>query len=403
MAAEQEAFDERLRDPLPGAELERRWAAARAAMRAAGLDALVVQGVNNYSGGGYFRWFTDSPAPAANPRTVLFPLEGLMTVVEQGPMGAERTFDGKSAPHRGIGKRCYTPSYPSVVYTGSYDADLVAREIRAAGYRTVGFVAGMTTYHSFGERLKEQLKDCRLVEATALIDKLKCVKSPVELELVRRTAAMQDEVMQRVLEHLRPGMHDYEVAAYAQYQGQLLGSDQGIFLCSSAPQGKPVGSKPPIEQGRQLRKGDWFKLLVENSGPGGYYTELSRVMVLGKASEEQKDAHAFALEAQQDTVRRYRPGKPCREVFAEYAEFMTSRGMPVDRRVYSHGQGYDLVERPLIRHDEDMVIEEGMYFACHPGYVNERVYSGICDNFLVGPGGAIERLHKMPQQIFELG
>ena len=152
-----------------------------------------------------------------------------------------------------------------------------------------------------------------------------------------------------------------------------------------------------------MEKGDWFKLLVENSGPGGFYTELSRVFVLGKASAEQKDAHAFALEAQRDTVRRYRPGKPCGEVFEEYSSFMRSRGMPPDERLYSHGQGYDLVERPLIRPDEDMAIEENMVFACHPGYVNERVYSGICDDFLVGPGGKTERLHAMEQEIFELG
>jgi Xaa-Pro aminopeptidase len=397
-----ETSDERLRDPLPDAELERRWAAARAAMKTAGLDALVVQGVNNYSGGGYFRWFTDSPAPAANPRTAIFPIDGLMTVVEQGPMGAERRVDGKSAPNRGIGKRATTPSYPSVVYTGSYDAEIVAREIRAGGYRTIGMVAGMSAYLSFGEHLKRRLDGIALIEATPMIDRLKCVKSAVEIEYMRRTAAMQDEVMRRVRDHIRPGMHDYEVAAFAQYQGQLLGSDQGIFLCSSAPAGKPVGSRPPIEQGRRMEKGDWFKLLVENSGPGGFYTELSRVFVLGRASAEQRQAHAFALEAQRHTVERLRPGKRCAEVYEEYAAFMRSHGLPLDRRLYSHGQGYDLVERPLIREDEDMAIEEGMVFACHPGYVNERVYSGICDDFLVGPGGRVERLHRMEQEIFEL-
>ncbi len=401
MSAGAERFDERLRDPLPRQELERRWGAARASMKAAGLDALVVQGVNNYSGGGYFRWFADSPAPAANPRTVLFPLEGLMTLIEQGPMGLERRFDGKDAPNRGIGKRCYTPSYPSVCYTGAYDAELLSREVGSAGFRRVGLVAGMSTYHRFAEQLKSLLKQVTFVEATPMIDAIKCVKSEVELGLIRRTAAMQDEVMRRVRDHIRPGMHDFEVAAFAQYQGQLLGSDQGIFLCSSAPAGKPVGSRPPIEQGRRMEKGDWFKLLVENTGPGGFYTELSRVFVLGRASSEQKEAHAFALEAQQHTVSRFRPGKPCREIYAEYAQLMRSRGLPPDRRVYSHGQGYDLVERPLIREDEDMAIEANMVFACHPGYVNERVYSGICDDFLVTDARA-ERLHAMPQELFEL-
>jgi Xaa-Pro aminopeptidase len=402
MAAMPEKFDEHLCTPLSTSELERRWAAARAQMRAAEIDVLVVQGVNNYSGGGYFRWFTDSPASASNPRTAIFPLDGLMTLVEQGPFGVERKFDGTSAPNRGIGKRIFTPSFPSVVYTGAYDAEIVAREIGKVGHKTVGLVAGMAAYYSFGARMTELLRGARVVDATEAIDRVKCVKSAEEIALIRRAAAMQDEVMAKVREHIHPGMKDFEVAAYAQYMGQLLGSEQGIFLgCSAAP-GRAVGSRPRSEQGREMRKGDTFKLLVENNGPGGFYAELSRVFVLGKASQEQLDAHALALEAQQNTVKRFKPGTPCSDIQAAHNAFMRSRGLPEDRRVYTHGQGYDLVERPLIRQDETMSISENMNFACHPGYVTERLYSGICDNFLVGPGGSVERLHRAPQEMFEV-
>ena len=79
---------------------------------------------------------------------------------------------------------------------------------------------------------------------------------------------------------------------------------------------------------------------------------------------------------------------------------MRSEGLPEDKRLYCHGQGYDLVERPLIRHDEDMIIEEGMNIVCHPGFANATVAGGICDNYIIGPDGAIP-IHTTPQIILE--
>src|SRR6266849_4278103 len=56
----------------------------------------------------------------------------------------------------------------------------------------------------------------------------------------------------------------------------------------------------------------------------------------------------------------------------------------------------DMVERPLIRHDETMTIQKNMNMVCHPTNVTERTYSWCCDNFLIGDSGVAEKLHKFP-------
>ena len=90
--------DERLCNPISTAELERRWAAVRDAMPEQKLDALIVQGANNLAGtGGYFRWFTGVSMATSYPATVIFPRDGLMTLVSHGPMGVERLPEGVTA------------------------------------------------------------------------------------------------------------------------------------------------------------------------------------------------------------------------------------------------------------------------------------------------------------------
>ena len=266
-------------------ELQRRWAAVRAAMLKRGIDALVVQNSSDWVGG-YIRWFSNQPATNGYPSGLVFPLEGGMSFIEQGPFGGVRQSSPAEAAATGIARRLTTPSYPSVGYSGGYDADIAAAELARLGAKRVGFVAPAAMYHSFGQHLSETLQASELVDATDLVDRIKAIKSAEERALIRRVALMQDEVMRRVREFIRPGLRDFEIAAYAQYVGQQLGSEQGIFLCSSAPWGQAATFRPRSMQGRTLERGDVYSLLVENNGAGGYYTELSRIFVLGAAPPE---------------------------------------------------------------------------------------------------------------------
>ena len=80
---------------------------------------------------------------------------------------------------------------------------------------------------------------------------------------------------------------------------------------------------------------------------------------------------------------------------------MKARGLPPETRLYSHGQGYDMVERPLIRVDEPMEIEAGMCLAVHPGFEKPSLFVMVCDNCIVS-GNSTDRIHKTERKIFEV-
>ena len=383
-------------------ELQRRWHAVRVRMQQRGIDALVLQNSSDWVGG-YIRWFSNQPATNGYLSSLVFPLAGGMSLIEQGPFGRVQESSAAELGATGIARRLTTPSYPSVHYTSGYDADLAAGELRALGARRVGLVAPAAMYHGFGTRLREVLEGCELVDATDMVDHIKAIKSPEERALIRATAAMQDQVMARVQEFIRPGLRDFEIAAYAQYVGQQLGSEQGIYLCASAPAGHAAPFQARHMQGRTLQTGDVYSLLVENNGAGGFYTELSRIFVLGRASPELRAMHAAVLEAQQYALSLLRPGAACREIYAQHNDWLRRHGMPAERRLSIHGMGYDMVERPLIRDDEDMRIEEHMAIVCHPGVQNERMFVHNTDIYLIEAQGPSACLHRTPKQIFELG
>lgn len=394
---------DRLVGLLSSNELERRWKAIRAGMRDRGIDALVLQASNEWLGG-YLRWFTGLPANNAYPRAILFPLDGPMSLVQQGPFDGVTELDGSDSTYPGVGRLLTTPSYVSAAFTAHYDSDLIATECKREGLSSIGLVAPAAMYHGFGTGLAASLAEAgiTIIDATDLIDDVKAIKSPEEQELIRRTARLQDEVLAAVRNHLQPGMRDYEVAAFAQYSAQLAGSEQGIYLGSSAPLGHAAPFRPRWQQGREICEGDVFTMLIETNGPGGLYTELSRPIVLGRASSELQDAWALALEAQKISLAMVKPGTASADIHAAHNAFMVSAGMPEEKRLYAHGQGHDMVERPLIRQDETMRIAEGMNLTIHPSVKTDEVFVAVVDNYFVGPDGPGECLHRSEKAIIEI-
>jgi Xaa-Pro aminopeptidase len=382
-------------------ELMRRWSAVRRVMQDHRIDAIVMQNTNDWLGG-YVKWFTDLPANNGYPRTVVFRADAPMTVVEMGPSNVQRTFSADETLHRGVGEMLHTPSFTSIGYTDRDDVQLVIEALRRHPNRRIGLVTPGALPYAFVSALKDQFAAASFIDVTPDIDAIKAIKSDEEIKLIRRTAHLQDEVFAEVLKEIRPGLRDIDVTSIAQRKGQILGSEQGIFLGGSSPLGIRSPFVPRYMQGRTLEKGDHLSLLIEINGPGGFYTEIARTVVLGKASDELKDAFAAVKAAQDYSLSLMKPGTPVRDIFAKHNAYMTSKAMPAETRLYAHGQGYDMVERPLIRQDDNMTLQEGMCLAVHPGYETPSLFAVICDNYLIEARGPSDCLHQTAKTLFEI-
>jgi len=396
-------ISERLNHPLPTRELERRWALIRSAMEERGIDVLLAQANNDFMGG-YVKYLTDLPATNGYAMTVIFPRDQPMTVIGQGAFGLDQGMPPEGdGVRRGVGRLMGTPSYASAHYSSGYDADLAAKALALYRSATIGLLGTAAISYALIDSLKSrELSTVKFLDASDLVDPIKAVKSADELAFVRQTAAAQDAAMSAVLAAIKPGMRELEVAAIAEHAGHEMGSEQGLFLAYSSPAGRPGQIVNRHLQGRVLRKGDQFSLLVENNGPGGFYCELGRTAVLGRATDEMQEQQAFVLEAQRFCLDLLRPGADPATIWHEYNRFMRENGRPEEKRIHFHGQGYDMVERPLIRFDESMPVGTNMYFALHPAFSTQRTYSWACDNFLLNSAGQVERLHLTPQIIFEV-
>lgn len=381
-------------------ELQRRWKAVRAEMEAQKIDVLVMQNQNQWLGG-YVQWFTDIPARNSYPITVIFPRNDGMTTITSGgrPPG---DLGPPAWTLRGVQNRLTAPYFPSLYYSGAYDGELAVSTIRARKDSVVGLVNTAQMTGMFYEYLLKNLPGATFVNATDLVDEIKAVKSEEEVGFLMKTVGIQDAALEYARTVIKPGRRDFEIIADVIHKVTSLGSEEQLVLGGSAPYGIPAPIQKRHFQNRVVREGDQFTLMIEVNGPGGMYGEVGRCFFVGEVPADLYDAHEFLKEAQAHTVKLLKPGADPKEIWKANNEFLMGKGFPPETRLYSHGQGYDLVERPAIRDDEPMKLKPNMNITVHPTVASSRYWLSIWDNWLIGADGPGERLHKTPQEMFSV-
>ena len=91
-------------------------------------------------------------------------------------------------------------------YTADYDAELAEKALAKYSGGTIWLLGRAAMSFALGDHLRRKLTKAKFVDASDSIDRIKAVKSPEELERIRKTAALQDQAMEETFAAIKPGM-----------------------------------------------------------------------------------------------------------------------------------------------------------------------------------------------------
>lgn len=390
---------ERIRRPISDRELRRRWDVTRDLLKKHDLDFAFTQGSNMHLGG-YVRWFTDVPAEYNYHMTVLFPVDDEITLVRTS---------GSPIPEwalRGVKEVLYAPFCPTLNYTADSEAGLVIDYFRKRSPKRVGYIGTASINAGLMKKLTDTFVDVEFVNITDEFDLIKALKSDEEMELIRETARIHDSVWAALPSIIKPGMLEYQIRAEVMQLLMNLGSEEHLLFMGTAEPRKACGMATFAYANRRVKEGDYGQLLIEVSGPGGYYCESARNFSFGEPYKELQDAWDVAVAGQQLTADLLTPGRPATEIVAAYNKFVASKGYCQEGRLYGHSQGYDLIERPAFMAyneygEETMKLQAGMNVSLHPYLTDDVQTVYINDNYYITEHGA-EKIHKTAPKIIIL-
>jgi Xaa-Pro aminopeptidase len=270
----------------------------------------------------------------------------------------------------------------------------------------------------------------KMVDISAVIRRIRMIKSSYEISCMTRAAAMGDRMFQKVpsvldfaetetdlARHLEsyyrslghPGVVRARAFNMECFYGHVLAGPSGAVPSASPGPTSGSGLGPFYSQGAgrgKIRPHE--PILVDyTSSVEGYVSDQARLFSIGKLPGKFLDAHDVMIEAQETIKENARPGMTAGELYDKALEVVRKHelekgfmGYPDPVPFVAHGIGLELDEWPIIGRNRKTILEEGMVFALEPKFIfPEEGVVGLENVFVVTSEGLM-KLNRFPDGVY---
>ena len=228
----------------------------------------------------------------------------------------------------------------------------------------------------------------RLVEVQDDLLNQRAVKQEGEVDAIREALRIQQQAYHETLAFLKPGMTEAEVAAYLEYRMRALGADGRSFPTIVAADAN-AALPHAIPGSAKIRKGG-IVLIDWGAKWGGYCSDLTRVVAIGKMPAKMRDIYQIVLEAQLAAIDAIRPGAMFKDIDAVARRIISKAGYGRQfGHSLGHGIGLEIHEQPTLSQRSEGPLQPGQVVTVEPGiYLPGQGGVRIEDDVLVTRDGA---------------
>lgn len=382
-------------------EYAERLARTRKAMERHGVDLLIVSDPSNMA------WLTG--------------YDGWSFYVHQAvivPPQGEPVWFGRGQDANGAKRTAYLGHDNIVGYADHYvqsserhPMDYLARVLGERGWDRLVIGVEMDNYWFSAAAfaaLQTGLPNARFVDATALVNWQRAVKSPTEIGYMRKAARIVEAMHRRILDTVEPGMRKCDLVAEI-YDAGIRGVDGfgGDYpaIVPLLPSGADASAPHLTWDDKPMRSGEGT--FFEISGCyHRYHCPLSRTVFLGKPTQAFLDAEKATLEGMEAGLAAARPGNTCEDIANAFFAVLKTYGIVKDNRTgYPIGLSYppDWGERTMsLRPGDRTELRPGMTFHFMTGLWLEDMGLEITESILITDTG-VECLANVPRKLFVKG
>jgi Xaa-Pro aminopeptidase len=234
--------------------------------------------------------------------------------------------------------------------------------------------------------LKKKFPDVAIVSKVGTIDRIAAVKDDSEIRMVKRAIAITDTVFAEILDVIRPGMTELDVAAEISYRQRRHGAEADAFeaIVASGPRGAlPHGRA----SARKIKSGE-FVTLDFGCVYRGYHSDLTRTVSVGRPNREWKKIYQTVHDAQSHAIDHARNGMMAKDLDAIARSHIKRAGYE-KYFIHSlgHGLGLQIHEPPRISSRSLTRLQAGNVVTIEPGiYIPETGGVRIEDDILIENG-----------------
>ena len=275
------------------------------------------------------------------------------------------------------------------------------------GYSTARIGVEMDNYYFSAtsmDTLRHCLPNAKFVDATGLVNWQRSVKSPTELEYMRRAGTIVGKMHERIREKIKPGMRKCDLVADI-YDAAIRGTPEfgGDYpaIVPMLPSGPQAAAAHLTWDDRPFKSGEgtFFEIAGAHRR---YHCPLCRTAYIGKPTQKFLDAHKAVLEGLDAGLEKARVGNFCEDIAIAFIDVMKKYNIKKDSRAgYPIGLSYppDWGERTMsLRPGERTMLEENMTFHFMPGIWLDDWGLEVTESIVIGKTSA-ELLSDVPRDL----
>ena len=250
-------------------------------------------------------------------------------------------------------------------------------------------------------RLKTLLPDCLLLPTENMVESLRVIKDRSEIGKVRKAVQITDRVFSEILNFIQPGVKERDLSAELGYRMSKYGSSApqiDIMVASGKRTALPHG----VASSKRIKKGE-FVTMDFGAVFDGYTADMTRTVVVGKASKKQKKVYNLVLTAQKRAISRAKSRMRACDLDKTARDVIKRAGFG---KYFGHGLGHGIGllvhDKPAVNPTNQVVLEPGMVITIEPGvYIPNWGGVRIEDDVLITQGGC-EVLTKSEKTLVEV-
>lgn len=226
-------------------------------------------------------------------------------------------------------------------------------------------------------------------------------KTPEEIEAIRQAEKIGDTAFLRLLPQLKTGMTEKQVAALIEFFMKEEGAE-GLSFDTIAASGIHSAMPHAVPTGKALEKGD-FLTMDFGCRYRGYCSDMTRTVVMGSASDRQREIYETVQKAQETALSGIRPGMTGREVDALARDVIEKAGYGENfGHSLGHSLGLDIHEKPGFSTKERSRIKPGMVISVEPGIYIEGFGGVRIEDVVVITKEGCENITHSPRRLIEI-
>jgi Xaa-Pro aminopeptidase len=241
----------------------------------------------------------------------------------------------------------------------------VGSEAAASGVKRFGYDHAHLTCE-LRDQLSEGAGSVELAPAAGIVEDLRAVKSANEIERIASAAALADRALAHMVNLLRPGAVEREIALEGEFLMRREGAEAAAFPVIVAS--GPHSALPHADStDRALEPGD---LVVIDIGArvSGYCSDMTRTFAIAPASDKAREIYEVVHRAQRAAAAQVRAGAVCGDLDAVARSLIEEAGHGDDfGHGLGHGVGIDVHERPRLAKGEETRLAAGNVVTVEPG------------------------------------